>query len=250
MSTHTLWATAMQAFLDARAAEVSYDDAVFMPAFHADQNGGPQIPDGIVAAADALTQERCRTEEELILTPTDVLSNIRWKLTYARMRWCDDGCGGDVPDDWWNAISSDMDRVSGNPNPDARLTISQVSGRYEVPASEPQAVVAAPASEMPSGEALLQEAQINWVWQGVPAGVAPQEAIGPTNPRAILFMFMRQLSAAVDENSDTEALPWPCDHLMRKLRELDEEARSAAWELFGNGIKPESVLPLPLEWAA
>lgn len=105
-----LWEHSMQCFLAARIAEVEYDDSTFGPACDQfDYKKGQRVPDDIVAEAERLTEARCDAEEALILTPTNDAAKVRWKLAYSRLRW-QDFC--DFPDDWWEAIHADLERIS------------------------------------------------------------------------------------------------------------------------------------------
>lgn len=99
----------MQCFLAARIAEVEYDDAVFVPAHEAWEAGGDPVSGEIIVQTEKLTDARCDAEEALILTPTNDAANVRWKLAYCRVR-CEDFC--DFPDDWWDAINADLDRIA------------------------------------------------------------------------------------------------------------------------------------------
>ncbi|HWW56385.1 MAG TPA: hypothetical protein VN047_05800 [Sphingopyxis sp.] len=104
-----LWEHSMQRFLIARIAEVEYDDAVFIPACDVQEAGGGAVPDEIIAATERLTDARCDAEDALILTPTNDAANVRWKLAYCRIRY-EDFC--DFPDDWWQAIYADLERIA------------------------------------------------------------------------------------------------------------------------------------------
>lgn len=105
-----LWERSMERFLAARVAEVQYDEATFIPACDQhDHKKGQRIPDDIVREAERLTDARCAAEDELILTPTNDVGNVRWKLAYCRIRY-EDFC--DFPDDWWEAIYADLERIA------------------------------------------------------------------------------------------------------------------------------------------
>lgn len=105
-----LWEHSMQRFLAARIAEVEYDETVWTPAEEAsDWKAGRPMPPEIVAEQERFTDVRCDAEDALIHTPTNNAANVRWKLVYCRIRY-EDFC--DFPDDWWQAIYADLERIA------------------------------------------------------------------------------------------------------------------------------------------
>lgn len=100
-----LWEHSMQCFLTARLAEVGYDETVWHPIYEA----GRTIPSAIDEQMEAFTDYRCAAEDALIQTPTNDAANVRWKLAYCRIRY-EDFC--DFPDDWWQAIYADLERIA------------------------------------------------------------------------------------------------------------------------------------------
>lgn len=100
----------MQAFLAARIAEVEYDEQIWTPAWD-DNNrsvSGPAKKE-IDVKMEAMSAARICAEDLLILTPTNDIANVRWKLAYSRIRY-EDVC--DFPDDWWDAIYADLERIA------------------------------------------------------------------------------------------------------------------------------------------
>lgn len=105
-----LWEHSMQRFLAARIAEVEYDEKVWAPAWD-DNNcsmSGPAKKQ-IDIKMEELQEARHVAEDALILTPTNAISNVRWKLAYCRIRY-EGFC--DFPDDWWQAIYADLERIA------------------------------------------------------------------------------------------------------------------------------------------
>lgn len=99
----------MQVFETAQAEEVAYKRAAWIPAHHASETGGPEIPDDVDAKKERLVDARCEAEDALIVTPAPTLSATIWKMEYARKRWEDFSAW---PDDWWNAVMSDLRRLA------------------------------------------------------------------------------------------------------------------------------------------
>ena len=104
-----LWEHSMQRFLAARIAEIEYDEAVFIPAHERWEATKERVPDEIDNEGERLTDARCEAEDALIHTPTNDAANVRWKLAYCRIRY-EDFC--DFPDDWWQAIYADLERIA------------------------------------------------------------------------------------------------------------------------------------------
>lgn len=90
---------------------------------------------------------------------------------------------------------------------------------------------------------MMDRRRTAWVRQGAPEG---GDIIGPENPRAMLYLFMRNLSRTsirkiaevVATNGDADTLEYPCGHLAETLRKMDDETAAEAWVLFGQGVKP------------
>lgn len=99
------WATVLCAYRNARAAEDNYDELVWTPAYHTDESGGPAIPAEVNAEIERLQEVRIEAEDALVLTPAPTLSDVLLKIETARRRW--EGFG-DWPDDWWDAVLSDL----------------------------------------------------------------------------------------------------------------------------------------------
>jgi len=106
----TLWAASMDAYLAARTAEVQFDEAVWTPAYEAAEgDAGTPIAQDVEDHMEQLTAARLVAEELLIKTPTNDPANVRWKLAYGRLRFLEDFC--ELPEDWWQAIYADLDRI-------------------------------------------------------------------------------------------------------------------------------------------
>jgi hypothetical protein len=103
------WVEAQAALEAARAAEATYDGAVWWPAFHAAGSGGPAIAGDIDAESERRTDARCAAEDALIATPAPDLPAAIWKIEYARKRWED---FDDWPATWWAAVMGDLRRLA------------------------------------------------------------------------------------------------------------------------------------------
>lgn len=103
-----LWEHSMERYLAARVAEAKYDETDLFPALNIQEAGGARCPDVVIDHADALTAERSKAGEALILTPTNHAGNILFKLAYGL--WVTDGCCG-LPDEWHDAIFADLRRI-------------------------------------------------------------------------------------------------------------------------------------------
>ena len=99
------WAAAKRRFDEARAAEVSYDQTSWRPAYEASKHLGPPIPDHVDTEMEQLTDARHKAEDALIATPCADLAATVWKIEYARERWAE---VEEWPEDWWTSILADL----------------------------------------------------------------------------------------------------------------------------------------------
>lgn len=106
----TAWTRVKKGFEAARAAEKAYDEAVWGPAFERWRGDENVIPDHVDAEMDRLQEARCDYEDVIIATPAPDLSQVIWKIDYARERW---QYSVGWPDDWWAAVMADLHRLNG-----------------------------------------------------------------------------------------------------------------------------------------
>jgi len=106
------WATAWATFEKVRAESEAYDRDHWQPAYDAAQAGGPDIPAPVEAEMQRLIDARDEADDAIISTPAPDLAAAIWKLEYTRERRAD--CDGQLPNDWWQAIVSDLRRLRGN----------------------------------------------------------------------------------------------------------------------------------------
>jgi hypothetical protein len=103
------WQAALDSYNATRAAETAYDDAVWTPAYHISENGGPAIPGEVEAEMERLQTVRMRAEDVMMDTPSPTLSTVIFKIETARRRW-EDFC---FPDSVLDIITADLRRIEG-----------------------------------------------------------------------------------------------------------------------------------------
>jgi hypothetical protein len=103
------WQAALDSYNTARAAETTYDDTVWTPAYHLSEAGGPAIPGEVEAEMERLQTVRMRAEDVMMDTPSPTLSTVIFKIETARRRW-EDFC---FPDCVLDIITADLRRIEG-----------------------------------------------------------------------------------------------------------------------------------------
>jgi ketosteroid isomerase-like protein len=103
------WQAALDSYNATRAAETTYDDAVWTPAYNLAESGGPAIPDEVEAEMERLQTARMRAEDVMMDTPSSTLATVIFKIETARRRW-EDFC---FPDSVLDIITADLRRIEG-----------------------------------------------------------------------------------------------------------------------------------------
>jgi hypothetical protein len=103
------WQAAFDNYSATRAAETTYDEEVWTPAYNLSETGGPAIPDEVEAEMERLQTVRMAAEDAMMDTPSPTLSTVIFKIETARRRW-EDFC---FPDSVLDIIAADLRRIEG-----------------------------------------------------------------------------------------------------------------------------------------
>ena len=101
------WAQAEAAYVDARKAEIAYDEGVWTPAF--DASPPIPVPQAVSAEMERLQSVRIDAEDAMMDTPAPSVSAVLRKIEAARWRWD----GFEWGDEVWAPIIADLQAFAG-----------------------------------------------------------------------------------------------------------------------------------------